>query len=75
MTKNKSKLKINRKACIGCGLCSSLDPETFFINQKDGKAEIEEDSLILESELNSKVKTKIITECIKACPVKAIYKE
>jgi ferredoxin len=29
--------KVNKKKCIGCGLCVSIAPETFFMDD-DGKA-------------------------------------
>lgn len=32
-------IKVNQAACIGCGLCASLCPETFQMNE-DYKAEV-----------------------------------
>ncbi|MCB1167462.1 MAG: ferredoxin [Leptospiraceae bacterium] len=31
-------IQYNRKRCIGCGLCASLAPERWIMNEKDGKA-------------------------------------
>ncbi len=32
-------IKVNQQACIGCGLCASLCPDTFQMNE-DYKAEV-----------------------------------
>ena len=31
-------IEYNRKRCIGCGLCASIAPERWIMNEKDGKA-------------------------------------
>ena len=31
-------IKINADECIGCGVCSQLSPETFRLDEEEGKA-------------------------------------
>lgn len=52
-------VKVDRKACIGCGLCVSLCPEVFEL--KGGKSNIK----------NPKGKCNL-KEVIDSCPVQAI---
>lgn len=33
------KITVDKTKCIGCGLCSSLAPNSFKLNENDGKAE------------------------------------
>ena len=32
------RIQYNRKKCIGCGLCASIAPDRWIMNEKDGKA-------------------------------------
>lgn len=56
-------LIVDKKFCIGCGMCMKLDPEDFVIENK--KARVNKD--ILEIEESEKVKL-----AIDKCPAKAI---
>jgi ferredoxin len=57
-----TKLTVDQKKCIGCGLCESLAPKTFKLNSK-GKSEV----------INPKGDKKSdIQNAIDSCPVKAI---
>lgn len=53
-------IKIDKEKCIGCGLCPSICPEVFEMNE-EGKAEV-------------KVQKKIpcVKEAIESCPTEAI---
>lgn len=55
-------VSVNKKTCIGCGLCSSLCEEVF--EMKDGKAHVKK----------GKEKSKIpcVKEAADSCPVSAI---
>jgi len=39
MSKN-SKIIHQRSECIGCGMCASIAPQTWKINEEDGKADL-----------------------------------
>jgi len=60
------KIKINTEKCIGCGMCQSICPEVFELNEK-GKSEVKEG-------VENKKNEECIKEAIDACPVKAIEK-
>lgn len=61
------KAKVNKETCIGCGLCPSVCPEVFQM-EDDGKAEV----LTPEVPDNSKENAK---EAESGCPVGAILVE
>ncbi|MFH1364962.1 MAG: ferredoxin [archaeon] len=52
-------IKINKKACIGCGSCEAICPEVFKMNK--GKAEV-----------ISKKDLPCVKEAAESCPVDAI---
>jgi len=54
-------IKIDKEKCIGCGLCASIAPEVFDIDD-NGKAKIK----------NQKGDKKKIKDAIDSCPVEAI---
>lgn len=58
------KARVNQELCVGCGLCASMNPEVFQMNE-NGLAtavkETEDETLLQES--------------IDSCPVSAISKE
>jgi len=56
------KVKINKDRCIGCGTCTFIYKELFYLDD-DGKAEVREIKNIDEKKLK---------EAEKSCPVKAI---
>jgi len=58
------KFNIDKKKCLGCGLCVSLCPDVFEI-AKDGKSRIKKD---IDSEKNKDC----IKEAKERCPVGAI---
>lgn len=39
---NDSKIVVDQNLCIGCGMCVSVCPSVFRINQNLGKAEVQE---------------------------------
>ena len=57
-------VRVDKDTCIGCGACAAACPETFVINQNEGKAEV----------INSED-----TDCARGaaenCPVQAIILE
>lgn len=55
---------VDKEACIGCGLCASINSRVFFM-EDDGKALATEDEL-LDSELSD------TEEAVSSCPVSAI---
>lgn len=62
MTSPKKKVVVNPDACIGCGICASIAPEVFKMNE-EGKSEV-----INPDGANA-------TEAVAACPVGAITME
>ena len=54
------KIKIDKKKCIGCGLCASLCPDVF--EMKDGKAHAK----------NPSATNPCVKEAAANCPVQAI---
>ena len=55
-------VKVNKKKCIGCGLCSQICSEVFEIDE-NGKAQVKKDA---------DKKAKCITNAVEQCPVEAI---
>jgi len=55
-------IKVDKKACIGCGLCASLCPEVFEM-QDDGKAGVK-----------AQKKLPCVKDAIESCPTQAITK-
>lgn len=58
---------VDKDACIGCGLCPSIDPDVFDMGD-DGKA------YVVESEVPSESEDTVV-EAEEACPVDAIRVE
>lgn len=57
------KVCVESENCIGCGLCVSLCPDVFKMNDS-GKSEVKTNELsALESE---------VEQCVESCPVNAI---
>lgn len=56
--------KVDKDLCIGCGLCPSISPEVFSM-EDDGKAEV----IVPEVPNNSEAQAK---EAEAGCPVNAI---
>lgn len=52
-------IKVDKKACIGCGSCEAICPEIFIM--EEGKAKVK-----------SQKKAKCLKEAIESCPVNAI---
>ena len=57
------KIEVNKENCIGCGLCVSICPEVFAIDE-NGKSEVLEGNI--EKFKNA------IDDSIRSCPVNAI---
>ena len=57
-------IKVNKKKCIGCGLCSQICSEVFEMNE-EGKASVKK---------NMNKDAKCIIDAIEQCPVEAITK-
>ena len=53
-------IKVDKKKCIGCGLCASICDEVFQMD-KDGKAKVK-----------AQKKLPCVKEAISSCPVEAI---
>jgi len=57
-------LKVDQKACIGCGSCSSIAPNTFELTD-DGKARVKDPKGDSDD---------LIDQAIASCPVNCISK-
>lgn len=55
-------VKVDKKKCIGYGLCIELCPEVFELGE-DGKSQVK---------TNAKKNTKCIKDAVASCPVNAI---
>jgi len=54
-------VKIDGKKCIGCGLCVSMCPEVFEMDDAEGKAKVV-----------AQKKTPCVKESAESCPAEAI---
>lgn len=61
-----TKIKVDKEKCIGCGLCVSLCPEVFEVDE--GKSRVKE-------EVDLEKNKKCVKEAVQSCPVGAIEKE
>jgi ferredoxin len=73
----KIKLTHRRNDCIGCGVCSQIDPPRWEMNQKDGKVDLQGsvrkgnvDVCDIDSIEKEKAK-----ECERSCPMGIIRVE
>ena len=57
-------IKVDKNLCIGCGLCTTIAPDSFRLGD-DGKSEVTDSSEGSEES---------IQEAIDSCPVQAICK-
>jgi ferredoxin len=57
-------IKVNLDECIGCGVCAQLCPETFKLDENEGKC------VVLSQEVTPESK-----EAVDSCPVSAIIVE
>ena len=64
MTEKKLKIKINQQKCIGCGACSIIAPEAFYLDTEKGKATVKDGV--------EKTDFEKIKEASEYCPVYAI---
>ncbi len=62
------KIKVNKEKCIGCGMCASLVPDVFELDEKENKSRVKEG-------VDLKKYEKEIEEAIESCPARAIEKE
>ena len=56
---------VNKDTCIGCGLCASMCPEVYNLDDEEGKAEA----------IDEEIDESLIDEAMEArdsCPVEAI---
>ncbi len=51
-------------ACIGCGICATIAPDIFIMDQETGKSVLKEDADLSDTEK--------LQEAADACPVAAI---
>jgi len=56
--------KVNKEKCIGCGLCASLCPDIFEL-QEDGKSHVKD-------EIAAQENNQCFNEAKESCPVGAI---
>lgn len=69
------KVKIDKEACIGCGVCASICENVFSLGD-DGKAEIVEGYRESDSSTgNVPDDIDCVDSAIESCPVNAISKE
>ncbi|MDR1516285.1 MAG: ferredoxin [Synergistaceae bacterium] len=59
------RLNLNVETCIGCGVCSQVCPDVFFLDEDAGRAVISNAELA-DSEEN------LVREAIDACPIGCI---
>lgn len=62
VTVGKLKVKINHSACLGCGTCVSIAPNTFKLGS-DGKSAVKE---------GSADSPELIKTAVESCPAEAI---
>lgn len=60
------KIIVDQDTCIGCGVCASICPKVFVIDDETGKAKIIDNPDFNDPSIN---------EAIESCPVNAIKKE
>ena len=60
----KMKALVNQELCVGCGLCVSMNPEVFLIEDNG-----------LAKAVNETDDESLLQDCIDSCPVSAISKE
>ncbi len=58
------KVEVNQDMCIGCGLCTNIAPDVFFMND-EGKAKAIDDEITEKDQL-------LAEEAVNSCPVSAI---
>ena len=56
---------VNKDTCIGCGLCASICPEVYNLDDEEGKAEA------IDEEIDESL-TDDAVEARDSCPVEAI---
>ena len=59
-------LKIDKEKCIGCGMCPSICPNVFKMNNDENKAEVCDETGDAEENIQM---------AIDACPAQAIFWE
>lgn len=59
------KAHVDKETCIGCGLCPSICPDVFSMNDDDGKAEA------ITTDISDDLKDDA-EEAASSCPVEAI---
>lgn len=58
------KARVNKELCVGCGLCASMNPEVFQMDENG-----------LATAVKETVDEALLQESIDSCPVSAISKE
>ena len=56
--------RVNQELCVGCGLCASMNPEVFQMDENG-----------LATAVKETVDETLLQESIDSCPVSAISKE